>query len=235
MTVNQVIKRIRELTLGHKQIRTFKKGLVTDFFADQTTKYPAACLQDLGGSISLSGHSTTLNYRLFLVDLVHVSQDTNENEDDVLSDMVSVAMDLLAQFNFGAYDDWKVSTDNNLEFIVEGDNDLYAGIVMDFSVRIMYEQNVCQVPTEIIDYTPTDDSMKYIYDVKYTATGAEGNTLDINVIKGKKILLVTRGNAIIYKASSSPASNEFTWNDVVIGLGAVTTVNEPFLILYRNY
>lgn len=235
MTVNQVIKRIRELTLAHKQIRAFRKGLVTDFFADKTAKYPAALLQDLGGNISLSGHSTTINYRLFLVDLVHVSADTKENEDDVMSDMVSIAMDLLAQFNNGNYDDWKVSTDNSLEFVKEGDNDLYEGIVMDFSVRIMYEQNICQVPTDITDYTPTDESMKYIYDVKYTATGAEGNTLDIEEIKGKKILFITRGNAIIYKTSSAPASNEFVWNDEVITLGAVTTANEPYLILYRNY
>jgi hypothetical protein len=235
MTVNQVIKRIRELTLGHKQIRTFRKGLVSDFFADKTAKYPAACLQDLNGTISLTGKATTLNYRLFLTDLVHVSQDTKENEDDVLSDMVSIAMDLLAQFNNGNYDDWAVSTDSNLEFIVEGDNDLHAGIVFDFSVRIMYKQNICQVPTDITNYTPTDESMKYIYDVKYTANGAEGNTLDIPELKGKKILFITRGNAIIYKASSSPASNEYSWNDDVVGLGAATINNEPFLILYRNY
>lgn len=235
MTVNRVISRIRQLTLAHKQIRTFRKGLVTDFFADQTAKYPAACLQDLGGSISLSGHTSTFNYRLFLVDLVHVSAETNENEDDVLSDMVSVAMDLLAQFNYGGYADWKVSTDNSINFIVEGDNDLHAGIVIDFSVSIMYEQNVCQVPTDITDYTPTEDSMKYIYDLKYTATGTEGTTLTIPELAGKKIIFMTRGNAIIYKTSSAPATNEFTWDDMNIGLGASVTPSEPFLILYRNY
>jgi len=99
----------------------------------------------------------------------------------------------------------------------------------------MYERNVCQVPTDITDYTPTDDSMKYIYDVKYTAMGAEGTTLTISELAGKKILFMTRGNAIIYKTSSAPASNEFTWNDVSIGLGAATNLNEPFLILFRNY
>lgn len=235
MTLNQVLKRIKTISLSHKQIRDYRKGLVTDFFADKTAKYPAACLQDLNGNISTSGHASTFNYRLFLADLVHVSADTGSNEDDVLSDMVSIAMDLLAQLNYGGYDDWKVSTDNNLEFFVEREGDMLAGVIIDFSVRIMYEQNVCQVPTEITDYTPTDDSMKYIYDVKYTATGTEGNTLTIPDLAGKKIVLMTRGNAFIYKTSSSPASNEFTWNDTDIGLGAVTNPGEPFLILYRNY
>lgn len=235
MTVNQVIQRIKKLVLAHKQIRTFRKGLVSDFFADKTAKYPAACLQDLNGSISLASHAATLNYRLFLVDLVHVSAETNENEDDVLSDMLSIGLDLLSQFNFGLYDDWKISSDNNIEFIVEGDNDLHAGIVLDFSVQIIFPQNICQIPTNIIDYNPTDDSMKYIYDFKYTATGTEGTIIDVDEIKGKKILFITRGNAIIYKTSSLPASNEYTWDDVILQLGASTVNGEPFLILYRNY
>lgn len=235
MTLNQVLKRIESLTLAHKQVRTFKQGLVTDFFTDKTTKYPAVCLQDNGGSISLSGHATTLSYRMFLLDMIHVSEDSKQNEQDVQSDMVSIAQDLLAQMNYPGFDDWAISTDNQLQLLVEQENDLIAGCYFDFSVRIMYQQNVCQVPTSITDYTPTDDSMKYVYDVKYIATGTEGITLAIPELAGKKILLVTRGNTVIYKASSAPASNEFTWDDVNISLGANTTPNEPFLILYRNY
>lgn len=235
MTVNQVIKRIRDLTLGHKQIRTFRKGLVSDFFTDKTAKYPAACLQDDGGTISLSGHYARLNYRLFLLDLVHVSQDTKENEDDVLSDMMSIAMDLLAQFNYPGFNDWKVSSDASIEFIVEGDNDLHAGVTFGFSVDFPYTQNVCQVPTEIINYNPTDDSMAKVFDFKYVASGAEGVTLSIPQLVGKKILFVTRGNSIIYKTSSAPSSYEYVWNDTVMTLGTATSEEEPFLILYSNY
>lgn len=235
MTVNQVLRRIREITLAHKQIRRYRKGLVGDFFADKTAKYPAACLQDQGGTISTSGHDTTLNFRLFLMDLVHVSADTKDNEDDVISDMVSIAQDLIAQLNYPGFNDWKVSGDSSFEVTVEADNDLAAGITFDFSVKFVYTQNVCQIPSEIINYTPTDDTMKFVYDEKYTATGSEGAELSIPAIVGKKILLITRGNAVIYKVSNSPASNEYTWNDNVITLGAVTVANEPFLILYRNY
>ena len=235
MTLNQVIQRIRNLALAHNQVRSFYQGLVSDFLVDKTTKYPAVFLQDNGGNISLSGRATKLSYRIFLLDLVHVSEDSKQNEQDVQSDMVSIAMDLFAQMNYGAYDDWKISADNNLQLVVENDNDLVAGCVLDFSVSIMYNQNVCQVPTDVLNYIPTENNMKFIYDIEYVAAGSEGTTLSIPDIIGKKILLITRGSAVIYKVSSSPSSSEYTWNDTIIGLGAATNTNERFLILYRNY
>lgn len=235
MTLNQVLKRIETIALAHKQVRTFRKGLLGDFFADKTSKYPAICVQDFGGNINLSGHATTLNYKLFFVDLVHVSEGTKDNEQDVQSDMVSIAMDVLAQINNGNYSDWIVSPSNNLELFVENENDMVAGCVIDISVRIMYEQNLCQIPTDITDYTPTENEMKFIYDIEYVATGSEGTTLLIPEIIGKKILLITRGSAVIYKVSSTPTSSEYMWNDTEITLGAGTNTNERFLILYRNY
>lgn len=235
MTLNQVLNRVKQISLGHKQVRSFNKGLVTDFFADKTTKYPAVCLQDLGGNISLTGHATTINYKLFISDLVHVSEDTKSNEEDVLSDMVSIAMDLLAQLNNGNYDDWRVSTDNSLNFFVENENGMHAGCVIDLSIRFMYTQNVCQIPTDITEYTPTDNDMKYVYDIKYVATGSEGTALSIPEIVGKKVLFVTRESSPIYKVSSGPTSSEYTWNDTIVGLGVAANPGDRFLILYRNY
>lgn len=235
MTLNNVIDRIKTLSLGHKQVRSFRKGLLGDLFADKTAKYPAVCLQDLGGSISITGHATTLNYKLFILDLVNVSEGTAGNEQDVESDMVSIAMDLLAQFNSGLYDDWRISTDNTLELVAEHENDMVSGCVIDLSIRIMFQQNICQIPTDITDYTPTDNDMKFVYDIKYVATGSEGTTLSIPEIVGKKVLFVTRESGPIYKVSNVPGSSEYTWNDTIVGLGAVTNPGDRFLILYRNY
>jgi hypothetical protein len=236
MTLNNVVKRIEQLSLGHRQIRTFRKGLLSDLFADKTAKYPAVCLQDFTGRISLSGHDTTLNYKLFFLDLVHVSEDSKDNEQDVQSDMVSIAQDLLAQMNNGNYNDWIISRDNNLELFVEHENDMVAGCAIEMSIRIMYEQNICQIPTDITDYTPTDNDMKFVYDIKYIATGAEGTTLSIPEIVGMKVLFITRESSPLYKVSNSPTGSEYIWNDIVITLGAaVANPGERFLILYRNY
>jgi hypothetical protein len=115
MTLNSVIKRIRELCLAHRQIRSFMVGRVTDFLTDKTTKYPAVFVQDNGGVISTEGHAAMLNYRIFFVDLVNASEDTKENELDVQSDMVTVAMDIIAQMNFSIFSDWRLSSENNLQ------------------------------------------------------------------------------------------------------------------------
>lgn len=235
MTLNQVIKRIKALSLAHKQIRAFKRGLITDFFADKTSKYPAALLQDNGGNISTAGHATTISFRLFLVDLVHVNNDTNDNELDVQSDMISVAMDLVAEFNSGIFDDWALSTDNVIQLTYEGDNDLHAGCYFDFSIRIMFAQNTCQIPTEIIDSSPTDTDMKTLYDEIYVADGSEGSTLTVPALKGKRIMLITRDASVIYKVSNNPDSTEYTWDNTDVGLGTPVAANQRFLILYRNY
>jgi hypothetical protein len=177
-----------------------------------------------------------LVFRIRFVDLVHVSEDAKSNELDVLSDMFSVAMDIIAQMNFPAYNDWKVSLTNNLQRVVEEDGDMYAGWYVDMQIQIIYDQNVCEVPTTITDYVPENpDDMKIVYDVKYVADGTEGTTLSIPEIVGKKILMVTREYSVIYKVSNLPESTEYTWDDAVIELGLETQSGERFLILYRNY
>jgi len=235
MTLNSIIKRIRTLALAHKQIRRFKTGLVGDFFADHTAKYPACMLQYNAGNISITEGRTTVNFRMFLVDLVHVASDTKENEDDVLSDMLSVLMDLVAEMRNDAWQDWRLSADNTITGIVEGDNDLYAGWYIDFTVSTMFKQNLCEVPTNPIDFIPTDTEMKLLYDLAYVTTGAEGFTITIPGIVGKMVALVVRENNPLHKVSSAPATTEYVWNNNTIVLGAAVTPNERFLILYRNY
>ena len=243
MTLNQIVQRIKTIALGHNQVRKFYRGLVTDFLTDQTTKYPAVFLQDNGGKISTkNGQATTLSFKIFFVDLVHVSEDTNDNITDVHSDMISVAMDIIAQFNNGNYNDWALSFDNNLQLLTEDDSDLFAGVVIDFSIRIMFKQNVCAIPTDITNYIPIDGgsttgtiAQLTVYDTKYIATGNEGLALSISEIVGKKILLITRESSPIYKVSSNPDSAEFAWDDTLITLGLAANIGERFLILYRNY
>lgn len=236
MTLNQIVKRIQLIALSHQQVRKFYRGLVSDFLTESTTKYPAVFLQDSGGTISISKQATVLNFRIFFVDLVHVSEQTKDNETDVQSDMVSVAIDILAQMNNHNYNDWILSVDNSLQLVVEEQSDMVAGCYVDFNLRVMFKQNICAIPTDLTQYLPIDDiDMKLVYDTIYTATGNEGLSFSVPVVAGKKILFVTRENNPLFKVSNAPASSEFTWNDTIIGLGAITNPGERFLILYRNY
>lgn len=235
MTLNQVVQRIKNIVLAHKQVRSFNRGLISDFLTDHTTKYPTVFLNDVGGSIGLLQNTSTLTYRLWFADLVHVAADTKENELDVLSDMYSLALDIVAEINNPNYSDWRISI-GSLQLFVENEGDMHAGCYIDFTVTLMFTQNRCEVPTDEIDFPTTDNTdMKLVYDEKYTATGNEGSTLSVPAVVGKKILFVSREFMVIYKVSANPDPAEFTWNDVVLGLGTVTSPGERFLILYRTY
>lgn len=235
MTYNNVIKRIESLALAHKQVRTFKRGLVTEFLTDKSIPYAAVFLQDSGAAINPDQHFAMFGFRLFFLDLVHVSADAKTNELDVLSDMFSVAMDLVSQMKFPAYNDWIISGANNMQSIVENDGDMNAGWYIDLQVRIQYDQNVCEIPTD----TPlNDEDMKLVYDVKYVADGTEGTTIPCSLVPeicGKKILLITREYTPLYRVSNLPNNTEFAWDDSVITLGISTLPGERFLILYRTY
>jgi hypothetical protein len=243
MTYNQVLKRIQKIALGHKQVRTFKKGvLLSNFLADKAIKYSAVLLQNINGNISNSSHQATLNFRVFFLDLVHVSEDTNLNEDDVISDEISIALDIFAQINHPSYNDWKLSSVSPFQIVAESTADSAAGIYVDFTISIIYPQNVCQIPTTITDYDPTNPKDMNVYDKVYIASGNEGITLttsgdnaNIPEINGKKILMITREYSPIYPVSNLPQSTEYTWDNTNVGLGLATGPGERFLFLYRNY
>lgn len=221
-------------------IRTFQvSALVQEFLNDRTSKYPACLLQLNNGNLSIDNSSETISFRMFLLDLQHVSEDTDLNVLDIQSDMLEIAKDFIAEINSSQWQevkyDWKASSENPIVFAQEVENDIVAGAIMDFSIIVPYVRDTCQVPTDNIGITPNEEDMKLVYDAKYTATGSEGSTLSIPVIVGKKILLVTREYSPLYRVSTNPVSTEFTWDNTNIGLGLPTQANERFLILYREY
>lgn len=236
MTYNQVINRIKTISLAHRQVRTFKRGLQQDELSDdKQVLYPAVFLNETSGNVSLVNNAATFCFRLKVLDLVHVSEHAKENELDVLSDTMSILLDLLAQMNYGAYNDWKISTGNAIASYVENDGDMNAGWYMDMCIGIIYDQNVCVVPSDLIPEIEPNELDVKVYDYKYVADGTEGATIHIDEIVGKKILLVTREYSPLYRVSNAPNQTEFTWDDNDIGLGIDALPGERFLILYRNY
>jgi hypothetical protein len=72
-----------------------------------------------------------------------------------------------------------------------------------------------------------------VQSVKYVATGSEGSTLTIAALASKTILSIAREGGTIYEVTTSPDSEEFTFNSTDITLGrAITGAGERFLILY---
>lgn len=69
----------------------------------------------------------------------------------------------------------------------------------------------------------------------YTGLGTEGSTITISALLGKQILYIGREMGTIYEVGSSPASNEYTWDDTDIVLGTDINAGERIIILYRTY
>lgn len=147
MTHNQIIKRIREICLAHLQVKNFYYGLPTDFLTNKETEFESVFLQDLAGTLDLSTKTDTTSFKIYFLDLVNVSEDSKTNEVDVMSDMKSIAKDILAEMNSSSYTDWKVSTSNVLTFLREKFDDLVAGVVVDVSILQPWNQDTCVVPT----------------------------------------------------------------------------------------
>src|ERR1051325_1875315 len=64
----------------------------------------------------------------------------------------------------------------------------------------------------------------------YVATGSEVRTLTIPDIQGKQLLVIMRESGPIFEVGSDPLSNQFTWDDTDIVLGAdVSMAGEHFL------
>ncbi len=242
MTLNQIFKRLENICTSHKMVRNFYKGLASDFLTGHTTLYPSAFLEDSGGEITIGpGGQATLNYHLSLVDLVNVSEDTNENERDVHSDMLSIMLDIVAQINAPQWGDWVLSANNQIQLFVEENSDMYAGVSMDFSIRIPFKQNICAIPSTLDFETSNNEDMK-LYDLIYTATGEEGDQLNagpggtITELLGKKLVLNAREGNVMVKVSNLPQSGEeYTWNGTVIGFDQPIIAGARFLFLYRNY
>lgn len=241
MTLNQIISRIREISLAHKQVRNFYFGAPTDFLTDKTTRYASSFLQDTESSIDVLGKQVTFGFKLFMLDLVHVAADSKQNELDVQSDMVSVVLDLIAEMNHSLYTDWKISASNPLLILREEFDDLVAGAAVDFSISVPYPLDTCAVPTDALPGVINTDDMKIVYDMVYTGLGTEGTSfIPTNLLGdsavGKKILLIIRANNPLNRVSNLPDPDQFTWDNSLVGLGApISVAGERFVILYRNY
>lgn len=234
MTLLQVLKRIELIATSHKMVRNYKAGLVQDFLTDSRTKYPSVFLQNNNGSIGLKSAKISFNYTLFFLDLVNVLGNEKNNEADVQSDMVSIAQDILTQMNNPNYDDWRISSENNFRLVVEEDNDMLAGCVIDITIDVPNAQNTCDVPSTLIITPSENETDVKVYDLIYTAAGNENNNLVIPELSGKKIIFASRENSVLYKVSNNPESTEYTFDGINVGLGFDAGVNERFLFLYRN-
>lgn len=241
LTLNQIISRLRTLALSHRQINNFYYGDAVDYLLVTDVNYPSCVVEHSNSVISKTNKQIQYGFKIYFLDLINLSDATNDNRSDVLSDMVSVAMDFTAMLNYTEYqDDWTINSDYPLQFYTESGNDMVGGVSIDVVIGSDYNVDRCQVPSSDVTFE-TDDTMKIVQLYKYKASGGE-TSITNTALLGKTILLVTREFMTLKPVLTTPLSDEVKFTgiagnisaDGIFYFGAPLQQNELIQILWRN-
>lgn len=145
MTLNNIVATINNLATAHKQIKSVYFGDLADYLSRGTENvYPSLYYDLTGGNIVERGVS--LSFSLYFFDRM-LPEDTNETE--VLSDMLEVCQDIIAQLR---YNNWEFDEglSATLTFFTEDTPELLAGVRADITLELPFTADRCQIPTNFI-------------------------------------------------------------------------------------
>lgn len=208
LTLNQVVARLRTLALSHLQVNSFYFGRVPEFDANGDIDYPGCFVEQLPGQISRTDHQHRLVFRIHFLDMVHVAEETEGNETEVLSDMNEVARDFLSMLMYSDYeDDWSIDPVSGQDFVEESLGDQVAGCYIDVAILIDFLADRCQVPSTDVTFE-TDFEMARTRILTYTGTGSEGDSFTVTDLSGKNVLSAYRAGSYKRIITTTPTDTE---------------------------
>lgn len=233
MTLNEVIKRLERIAQAHRQVSDFFYGNIIDYLDNKKDNYPAIVVDNSTGVLDITGKKTTMSFKIYFVSLVNVSEDTKNNEQEVISNMLSVCEDYVALLADDAYDDWWVDSQGSLTTHREEFNDMVAGVSIEIGIGVAYLRDRCQVPASGLPI-PTDNDMRIVHNYTYAADGSEGNTITVGLLANRSILMVVREHMVI-DAATTPQPDEYNYNaSGLFTFGSNLENGEVIQILWRN-
>lgn len=143
MTYNQLITTITSLLQSHAMIKTVKHATPKEWLLrDEQPVYPIACFSINSGSINI-GREQIFNVQFFFLDK---SGKEAEFENDVISDQVQIASDIVSLMRTGRN---SYSIDENITFNAISDKyeDYLAGVELTINISTQNEFTGCDVPT----------------------------------------------------------------------------------------
>ena len=142
LTLNKIVKTITDLGNAHQQIKSVYFGDLVDYLSRGTENlYPSLYVDLTGGNIAEK--SVVLNFSLYFFDRV-LHEETNETE--VLSDMLEVCQDFIAQLRYQNFE-FDEGLSANLTFFTDDTPELLGGVRADITLDIPYIANRCIVPS----------------------------------------------------------------------------------------
>jgi hypothetical protein len=142
VTLNNVITNLRAIADAHKQINSFGFGDVWEINTSGDIVYPQmfAVLEP----VTIGNNIETVNFTLLFMDRVKKGE---VNEQEVLSDQLEIAKDVIAQLKYQSYDwDFATGTVTLTDFTERFEDDV-SGFSMNVSLELPFNANRCVIPT----------------------------------------------------------------------------------------
>ena len=148
-TLNQIIALTESYVVAHKQLNTFQFGDPWEFAESEEVQYPALFM--VNGNVNGEGNAYMHNFNLLICDRIDYNKDNpadkNAQENEVLSDMREVALDILALFNNPSNrENFYLDQSWVLEPFTEKFKDWTAGWNLTLRLKQPMIYNRCQVP-----------------------------------------------------------------------------------------
>ena len=141
LTLNQVIKSLNDIADNHLQINSFQYDTIDNIATSGTIYYPM--MMALLKPATVVDLKLNLSFTLIFCDLVHKGQ---TNAQEVESDMLSIALDVIHQLQLPSYG-WSFDVKApRLEPFRDRFDDEVTGWALDITLGIPKDMDRCSIP-----------------------------------------------------------------------------------------
>ena len=144
MTYNQTISTIQSLLESHAMIKTVKNELPTEWLKKTEIEFPGACFVINAGSFN-KGREQVYQVQFFFLDKSGI--EVNEHEQEVISDQVGIAYDIVELMRDGSRG-YSIPDQVSFDTISDGKyEDYLAGCGFTIEITTQSSFDGCDAPT----------------------------------------------------------------------------------------
>ena len=238
MTLNQIISVFQTFANAHMQIATFYYGNPNDLQSRRDIVYPVMCLYlNDGISISRANKQTTYPFKLVLMDLVNIVSKAEDNSQDVESDLMQIAEDIVAMTVYKGKQDvsFMPAQSNSVRLTDWANEDGALAVIVDMTISTLFNANRCQVPATDYEFTDTQNP-EIVFTYRKTVN-AESSEFTIPELSYRYIVAVLLGtaNLIPYTGEGLPDIMQYKY-DIATGkftFGTEAQIGQVIQIIHR--
>lgn len=213
VTFNQINRAFNNIAVAHKQINTYGIGDIWEIATSGDIRYPMMWAKPENGSLETNVYVS--EWTLIFMDLVDNGE---RNENDVISDMEQVALDVVALLGDSSYDFDFNYEGATLERFTERFEDKVAGVLARISIRVPYTADRCQVPQSGLTITNVSAACAGVTitdngDVISVASGGSYTCTTVACSDATAVLINSSGTIISSTSIASGATANITAPD----------------------